>query len=216
MNRRKFIQTSGLATLSTLILNNKLSALNFNNKQFNHLLIDLGSVRFQDVICNLEQTAMPEIFQLISKGDMQVETYDNSQILNKAFISSIKNDISIFELNSLDDAAFNPEVEFYDTFLTRKSVESMLQNPRNLYVRIHQTEMAHYNIPAYRLLLSQMDELISNYFNQLNQADVQIHIYSSSGRNLIPDEYGGLHHHEADVNTSKTFYILSNENLLTV
>lgn len=210
MNRRKFIQTSSLAAISALVLNNKLSALNFSNKHFNHLWIDLGAVRYQDVICNQEQSAMPGIIQLISRGDMLVETYDNSQISNKAFISSIKDNISVFELNSLDGEAFNPEVEFYDTFLTRKSVQSMLQHSRNLYVRIHQTEMAHYNLLAYRLLLSQLDNLISNHFNQFNQANIQIHIYSSSGRNLLPDEYGGLHHHESDINTGKTFYIQSN------
>jgi hypothetical protein len=213
MNRRKFIQTSGLAAISALILNNKLSALNFSNKYFNHLWIDLGAVRFQDVICKQEQSAMPKILQLISKGNMLVKTYDNSQISNKAFISNIIDNISVFELNSLEGEAFNAEAEFYDTFLTRKSVETILHYPQNLYVRIHQTEMAHYNIPSYRLLLSQLDNLISHHFNQLNQAKIQIHIYSSSGRNLLPDEYGGLHHHESDINTTQTFYIQSNPTL---
>ncbi len=215
MNRRKFIQTTSLTAFSALFLNNKISALNLNDKHIYHLWIDLGAVRYQDVICNKDQSAMPGILQLISKGDMLVETYDNSQISNNAFISRIKDEISVFELNSMDDEVFNPKIEFYDTFLTRKSVVSILQNPRNLYVRILQTEMAHYNIPAYRLLLSQLDKLISKNFYQLNQADIQMHIYSSSGRNLLPDEYGGLHHHETDINTAKTFYIQSNIPLLS-
>ncbi|MCX7743447.1 MAG: hypothetical protein N2167_02670 [Flavobacteriales bacterium] len=215
MNRRKFIQTSGLVTISTLVLNNKLQAFSFSNKQINHLWIDLGAVRFQDVISKQDQTAMPEIIQLITNGDMLLDTYEDYETSKKRFATHIKDKAFVFNLNLLDGNTYNPKLEFYDTFLIKKAFDYILHFPQDLYVRIYQTEMAHYNIPSYRLLLSQIDKLISNYLNNFNQAGIKIHVYSSSGRNLLPDENGGLHHHSTDSNTSKTFYIQSNEKLLS-
>jgi hypothetical protein len=203
MNRRKFIQSSALAGISALVLPKKLQALNFHSGFNKHLLIDLGAVRFQDVIADKEQTAMPHLLQFISSGAMILDTSAHAKIVNHTLADLLENAM-LFQIHTL-----NKSYEFYDIALIEASIESVITTPQNLLVRIHQTEMAHYNVEAYRSLLSQADELIHKNFMRLKQSGVQVHIYSSSGRNLQPDEYGGLHHHTGDINCTKTFYIQS-------
>jgi prophage DNA circulation protein len=203
MNRRKFIQSSALAAVSTLVLQNKLQALTLNSGFNKHLLIDLGAVRFQDVITDAEQTAMPRLLQLISSGELILDASDQAMNTNNKLTELLEN-ATLFELRTYDQ----PSV-FYDIALIQSSIDSVIHASQNLFVKIHQTEMAHYNVESYRSLLSQADELISKNFMRLTQSGVQVHIYSSSGRNLKPDEYGGLHHHATDSNCKKTFYMQS-------
>lgn len=204
MNRRKFIQSSALAAVSTLVLQNKLQAFTLNSGFNKHLLIDLGAVRIQDVITNAEQTAMPQLLQLISSRKLILDSSVRAKTTNRKITNLLAN-ASQFELHEYDQFS-----GFYDIALIQASIESVLKTAQNLIVTIHQTEMAHYNVEAYRSLLSQVDEVISKNFMRLLQSDVQVHIYSSSGRNLEPDEYGGLHHHADDSNCAKTFYMYSN------
>lgn len=204
MNRRKFIQSSALAAISTLALQNKLQALSFISGFNKHLLIDLGAVRIQDVITNAEQTAMPRLLQLISSRKLILDSSVRAKTTNHQLANLLAN-ATQFELHEYDQSS-----GFYDIALIQASIESVLNASQNLFVKIHQTEMAHYNVEAYRSLLSQVDEVISKNFMRLLQSDVQVHIYSSSGRNLEPDEYGGLHHHADDSNCAKTFYMYSN------
>lgn len=203
MNRRKFIRSSALAAISTLAVQNKFLAHSLNLSFKKHLLIDLGSVRIQDVITVAEQTAMPQLLQLISSGKLILDTSVRAKSTNQ--LANLLANATQFELHLYDQSS-----GFYDIALVQASIDSVLNASQNLFVTIHQTEMAHYNVEAYRYLLSQADELISKNFMRLSQSGVQVHIYSSSGRNLEPDEYGGLHHHANDSNCAKTFYMYSN------
>ncbi len=203
MNRRKFIQSSSIAAISTLILPNKLQAFHLHSGFNKHLLIDLGAVRFQDVIADSQQTAMPRLLQLISNGELILD--DSVQAMNRNNkLTDLLQNATRFEL-----ATYDPSSGFYDIMLIKSAIDAVLNLQQNLYIKIHQTEMAHYNVEAYRTFLSQADDWISKSLKQLTHSGVQVHIYSSSGRNLETDEYGGLHHHASDCNCIKTFYMQS-------
>ena len=212
MKRRVFVKNTVLAGISAVVIPQKVSALNPLSSESSSLFIDLGAIRIQDVLGNNSQLPSLMDTTLLDFREMQLNDLPFPQQLNGAK----KNKSGIVELNHANTDFSYSTSNLYDIVLLEKGVELLKQKNTDVLIKLSNSDIAHSSLTDYHNTLHLLDRKISQIINQeLDLNKINVCIYSSSGRNLECNDWGGLDHCSSDLNTERVFMLTNQKELLS-
>jgi hypothetical protein len=212
MKRRVFVKSTVLVGISAVVLPQQVSALNSLSSESTSLYIDLGSIRIQDVLGN--NSYLPSLMNatLLNFREMHLNELPFPQQLNGVK----ENKSGIIELSHANTDFSYSTSNLYDIILLEKGVELLKQKNTDVLIKLSNSDIAHSSYNDYLNTLRLLDSKISQIIKQeLDLNKINVCIYSSSGRNLECNEWGGLDHCSNDLNTERVFMLTNQKELLS-
>ena len=213
MKRRVFVKNTVLAGISAVALPQQAAAFNLLSAENTSLYIDLGAIRIQDVLGN--NSHLPT---LMNTNHLYFREMRLNEVPYNQQLKGINNNnkTGIVELSHANTDFSNSTSNLYDIVLLEKGVELFKQKNTDVLIRMSNSDIAHSSLTDYLNTLHLLDSKIYQIINhELELNKINICIYSSSGRNLECNEWGGLDHCLNDLNTERVFMLTNQKEMIS-